>query len=152
MTLVATIRRTLTIPRDPDFIIGNADDVYLRRWWVIPRNRWFNVYLHHFLRSDDPRALHTHPWVNCSILLKGRYREHLAGGHVRDSRAGQVRFRLSGNLAHRVELTHGPVWTLFLTGPVYQEWGFLCPQGFIHWKRFVAVRPGGNSIGPGCDQ
>ena len=61
--------------RKPDFIIGPKDAPYLRRWWIIPRNRLFNIYLHQILRSDDDRALHDHPWINCSIILKGRYME-----------------------------------------------------------------------------
>jgi hypothetical protein len=75
--LIARVTR-----RAPDFLIGGADDPYIRRWWVIPRNRWFNVYLHQFLRSDDDRALHDHPWANCSILLRGATRAHgrRAGG------------------------------------------------------------------------
>src|SRR5690606_32105599 len=32
--------------RGPDVIIGGAHDPYLKRWWVIPRNRFFNIYLH----------------------------------------------------------------------------------------------------------
>jgi hypothetical protein len=135
--------------RAPDFIVGGADDPYLRRWWLIPRNRWCNVYLHHFLRSDDDRALHDHPWINCSILLRGLYREHTpAGSHIRAR--GDVVFRLPTS-AHRIELSDGPVWTLFLTGPRVREWGFLCPQGWIHWKRFVADSDRG-SVGKGCDQ
>lgn len=145
--------RTLTIPRAPDFTVGTVNVVYLKRWWVIPRNRWFNIYLHRFCRSDDPRALHDHPWVNLSILLRGRYREHLAGGVVNELRAGQWHFRRSGTIAHRIELIDGkPVWTLFITGPVYREWGFLCPQGFVHWKQFVTQRDGGNEVGPGCGE
>src|ERR1700710_2371105 len=69
--------------RKPDVLIGKQDDTYMRRWWVIPRNRWFNIYLHHFLRSDDDRALHDHPWCNLSILLSGSYLEHLTGGYVK---------------------------------------------------------------------
>ena len=57
--------------RTPDLVIGGWDDPYLLRWWLIPRNRWFNVYLHLFLRSDDDRALHDHPWFNLSFLLEG---------------------------------------------------------------------------------
>jgi len=37
--------------RKPDFVIGRAGAPYLERWWVIPRNRWFNIYLHHFLSA-----------------------------------------------------------------------------------------------------
>lgn len=57
--------------RAPDFVIGRTGDPYMERWWLIPRNRFFNIYLHRFWRSDDDRALHDHPWVNLSILLKG---------------------------------------------------------------------------------
>jgi hypothetical protein len=62
--------------RPPDYIIGPADGPYMRRWWLIPRNRLFNVYLHHIImRDDDARALHDHPWWNVSLVLKGGYWE-----------------------------------------------------------------------------
>src|SRR5882757_3663924 len=97
--------------RAPDVLIGKEDDTYMERWWVIPRNRVFNIYLHHFLRSDDDRALHCHPWMNCSILLQGRYTEHTiaAGGvhHRAEYTAGTIKFR-SAKYAHRIELTDGP--------------------------------------------
>lgn len=62
--------------RAPDVVIGEVHRPYLLRWWVIPRNPVFNVYLHRFMRSDDDRALHDHPWSNLSILLRGSYGEH----------------------------------------------------------------------------
>jgi hypothetical protein len=141
--------------RAPDVVIGGHDNPYLRRWFVIPRNRFFNVYLHEFLRSDDDRALHDHPWVNCSVLLRGGYVEHTiapGGIHVRTERwAGSVAFRMSGKTAHRIELPYGPCWTLFITGPRYRSWGFHCPeQGWVRWDRFTAPNDPG-SIGPGCD-
>jgi hypothetical protein len=49
--------------RQPDFVIGGPAAPYLRRHWLIPRNRFFNIYVHEFLRSDDDRALHDHPWL-----------------------------------------------------------------------------------------
>lgn len=61
--------------RKPDFTIGRTDDVYMRRWYVIPRNRWFNIYLHNIMCDDDTTALHDHPWWNISIVLKGGYWE-----------------------------------------------------------------------------
>lgn len=141
--------------RAPDFVIGGTERPYLRRWWLIPRNRLFNVYLHQFMRSDDDRALHDHPWANCSVLLRGYYVEHTidAGGiHRRSFRiAGDIVFRRSGRMAHRVELIDGPCWTIFITGPRYREWGFHCPeQGWIHWERFTATNDAG-AIGKGCD-
>ncbi len=141
--------------RAPDFVIGGGEDPYLRRWWVIPRNRFVNVYLHQFLRSDDDRALHDHPWANCSILLRGEYTEHTirAGGvHCAEvMRAGAVRVRLLGSMAHRIELHGGPCWTLFVTGPVYRRWGFHCRTRWVHWREFTA-RDDRGSIGRGCGE
>lgn len=148
--LIARVTR-----RPADFVIGGAERPYLRRWWVIPRNRFFNVYLHQFLRSDDDRALHDHPWANCSILLRGCYAEHtIAAGGIQKREvliAGEWRLRWTGRIAHRVELLGEPCWTLFITGPRYRSWGFHCPeQGWIHWERFTASDDPG-AVGKGCD-
>ena len=154
--IVRFLNRTLvarTMRRRPDFIIGRPGDDYLRRWFVIPRNAIFNIYLHQFIRSDDDRALHDHPWWNASILLDGEYVEHTipAGGvNVRNLyRAGDVKLR-SARAAHRVELVSGNCISLFVTGPRIREWGFHCPAGWRHWKQFTAPHNTGE-IGPGCD-
>lgn len=141
--------------RNPDVVIGGHDDPYLKRWFLIPRNPIFNIYLHHFLRSDDDRALHDHPWLSMSYLLCGTYLEHciLAGGINLKSeyKAGDCIVRLSGRYAHRIELHNGPVWTLFITGPRYRQWGFHCPDiGWRHWRDFTAEHDAGD-IGKGCD-
>lgn len=135
--------------REP-FVIGQ-DDPYLLRWFLIPRNPYLNVYLHKFLRSDDDRALHDHPWWFLSLLLKGGYIEHRDDGSVVRRKRGSVAVRRA-NMLHRVELVHGyksvwdaangvqpselPAWTLFFTGPKVREWGFKCPKGWLHWKEF----------------
>lgn len=142
--------RAIADRRAPDVVIGGPADPYLLRWWVIPRNPVFNVYLHLFLRSDDDRALHDHPWVNLSCLLEGSYTEHTAD-RANVLRAGDWRFRASGKISHRIELTDGPCWTLFVTGPRYRQWGFLCPRGWVHWKLFTASDDPG-AVGRGCDQ
>lgn len=135
--------------RPPDFVIGGIDRPYLLRWWLLPRNPVFNVYLHCFLRSDDDRALHDHPWLfNCSVLLDGKYLEHThAGTFLRH--AGDWKFRL-GPAAHRIELLDQTCWTVFITGPRVRKWGFLCPQGWVHWKQFTAPDDKG-AVGKGCD-
>lgn len=142
--------------RPPDVVIGGHDKPYLYRWFIIPRNRFLNIYLHRFMRSDDDRALHDHPWSNVSVLLRGRYVEHTiaAGGiHIRtERRAGNVKIRPSGTSAHRIELTDGDCWTLFMTGPRYRHWGFHCTdRGWVHWEDFTAPGAPGE-IGKGCDQ
>lgn len=158
--------------RPPNFVVG-ADDpqgAYLRRWYLIPRNRFLCIYLHHFLRDDDDRALHDHPWAWASLLLRGTYIEHTidAGGvhHKRERKAGSWKFSLPSR-AHRIELLRevvdngdpivqltdppAPCWTLFITGPRVREWGFHCPeQGWVHFLRFT--KPGSvGERGPGCE-
>lgn len=143
--------------RRPDFVIGNLDDPYLIRWWVIPRNRWFNIYLHEIRRSDDDRALHDHPWLNASIILQGGYFEHrIRAGGVEERllrMAGDVAFR-GPRAAHRLEVDRvlGSTITLFITGPIVRHWGFHCPQvGWRHWKDFTS-EDSSSTIGRGCGE
>lgn len=148
------LARCVANRRPPDFIIGGAESPYLLRWWLLPRNRWFNVYLHRFLRSDDDRALHDHPWWWLSWLLWGEYTEHTidAGGIHRRRIYTQGSIRARGpRSAHRVELHDGPCWTLFVTGPRVRDWGFHCAaEGWIPWQRFTAPGDSGRT-GPGCE-
>lgn len=58
-----------------DGINGGPRRPYLTRWHLIPRNRFFNVYLHFFVHGDDDRALHDHAWNSWSLILDGRYYE-----------------------------------------------------------------------------
>lgn len=125
--------------RPPDFVVGGMDNPYLLRWYVTPWRRWFldpatgktregltgwrrwaaavtsrlpNLYLHVFLRPDDDRALHDHPWAWVSWLLSGTYIEHTigAGGirHQRTRQAGSLRAAFARG-AHRVDLQALPV-------------------------------------------
>lgn len=137
--------------RPPDKIIGTN---YLSRWHTIPRNRFFNIYLHRFTGSDDDRALHDHPWHSVSILLKGSLFEIFKGRRTqgwydaRVIRRWRPIFR-GATFSHRLVLgMSGPAWTLFITGPVVREWGFWCPKGWVHWSKMTT--PEGESIG-GCE-
>lgn len=121
-----------TIQRKPDFIIGNPP--YMLRWYIIPRNKWFNIYLHKIVKSDDDRALHDHPWWSASFTLQGSCKEYTKRGTCRTIRKGMVTFR-SAEFAHRLELIE-TCWTLFITGPKLRHWGFHCPTGWIPWETF----------------
>ena len=149
--------------REPDRHIGGKENPYMRRWHIIPRNKWFNIYLHHFLRDDDDRALHDHPWHSLSIMLAGSYLEHLPGGVIRTVNAGSVKFRKATHM-HRIQLfkertyEHStvffrevprPVWTIFITGRKIREWGYDCPQGWKHNTAFNNPTDG-DLIGKGC--
>jgi hypothetical protein len=160
--------------RPADFVIGDPADPYMLRWWVIPRNRWFNIYLHKIRRPDDDRALHDHPWWNLSFVLKGGYTEVTPCSLCGDPNCAIPvrRWRGLGSLvlrraaaAHRLELAedtvwasafkvdkrYRPAWTLFITGPRFREWGFWCRKGWVVWTDFVDKTNTG-SVGRGCGE
>lgn len=62
--------------RTPDFVIAPHGKSVMDRWFLIPRNKWFNIYVHR-LNGADPQRVHDHPWWNISIMLKGRRWEHM---------------------------------------------------------------------------
>ena len=153
--LLKTIK-PISDKRPPDVVISGLDgSIYLRRWWIIPRNRWFNIYLHHFVSSDDDRALHDHPWINMSILIQGDYLEIVPGKNSSNPGIGEGNsrclLRREGHIyvrgpksLHRVLLhlddsleKEVPVWTLFITGPNVRVWGFQCKRGWVDWKTFT---------------
>ncbi len=139
--------------RTPDLVVGEPEYPYLRRWYIIPKNRWFNVYLHQFLKSDDDRALHDHPWVSLSYAVSGYAGEIYASLEVegvyylRTVRAGDFIFRRARH-THRMMIEDGPFVTLFITGPVVRNWGFWCPKGWVSQQEFLG--PDGKS-GKGCE-
>ncbi|OMC55404.1 hypothetical protein A5747_13505 [Mycobacterium sp. IS-836] len=136
---------------EPHDVIGEADDPYLLRWFVLPHNRLLKIYLHKFLRSDEDRALHDHPWWFFSWILKGEYLEHVpVDDPAAPSGVTGLRWRSRWSIAyrsadwtHRIQLLpdvagrEKPVWTLIITGPKLREWGFWCPKGWVHWRYFT---------------
>ena len=95
--------------------------------------------------------MHDHPWANVSVIIRGGYIEHTPEG-VFERHEGDVIERAATAL-HRLELLPGISRTisLFSTGPKVREWGFACPQGWVHWKDFCA--PGDSSkVGRGCGE
>lgn len=120
------------VKRKPDELVGGG---YMLRWHLIPRNRFFNIYLHNIKRSDRGLSLHDHPWWSMSIILRGAYREILVGSS-KIRRAGSFILRRPETF-HRLEaIDWGDIWTLFITGPRIREWGFMSPNGWVRWDRF----------------
>jgi hypothetical protein len=148
--------------RSPDFKIGpDKSAPYLSRWYVIPRNPLFNIYLHAIHKSDQDDALHDHPWWNVSIILENAYDEiigHVDGRHRVVREEGQIIFRL-GKTAHALILNRPfnqdeeYVLSLFLTGPRFRVWGFWCPQGWRDHITYNGKDKGGRGgEGMGCGE
>jgi hypothetical protein len=136
--------RTLCSGR-PHQIISDGQRPYLLRRYLLPPNRWLNLYLHTFVGSDDPRGLHDHPWPFASLILAGSYYETTSAGQQRRRRGTLAVHRATHR--HRVCLpvdTCGreiPCWTVIVTGPHRRQWGFWCPHRhradrFIPWQMF----------------
>lgn len=159
------------LDRPADFVIGGNDRPYLLRWWLVPRNPVFNVYLHCFLRDDDDRALHDHPWPSLSLSLGRPLQTEMNGVRIDPSahleevykdRRGDERHRTipfgalvwrGPKFAHRLIVPVAGVLTIFITGPRVRAWGFHCPQGWRHWKEFTGYAQHGDSarVGKGCE-
>lgn len=74
--------------RTADFVIRSNDEPVMSRWYLIPRNRWFNIYLHR-LDGADPQPVHDHPWASCSIMLKGERWEWVPSNPLTKWEVGQ---------------------------------------------------------------
>lgn len=135
---------TKRIPIGPN----SADPTYWR-WFVWPRNRFLNCYLHNF-HHDDPEDLHDHRMINISFLLQGSYYdEHflikptpglpLPRTERTLVKEWHFRFRLPSS-PHRVVLLRDadlkpiPSWSLFLGFPHWRNWGFWLQDGLgAYW-------------------
>lgn len=134
--------------KSPDFIIfGEDDQPYMLRWWVIPRNKYFNIYLHKVI-GDDDRAMHDHPWNSLGLILEGTYLEIIPiyqpiGRKMVDKSfggdklsQGRWKYRDTDFAHYLLKYDEEPVWTLFFTGPKKRDWGFYHPES-LNWVDHV---------------
>lgn len=147
-------------------------DAAVYRWWVIPRNRYFNIYLHKFMQ-DDKQHLHDHPWWNCSLpLIQGYFEKmfrhrprpgdtELPETFVRRCSPFHLYFRRPAT-PHQVIVdvddngNNVASWSLFFTGPKVRDWGFACrdKSGRYFWRPYYEyAKPGKDygQTGVGCE-
>jgi hypothetical protein len=141
-------------------VIVNCDgDPYLFRWYVF-RTRGIGLFIHKFVRSDEDRALHDHPWPFLVIPAWRGYIEHsevdalpevdpgawMRGSPPQIPRAVRVlpvvgtRLRRA-TYRHRVELLRCdgkelPAWSLFFRFREWRTWGFWPKAGFVAWNKW----------------
>lgn len=123
------------------------DGEYIDRWYIIPRNSFFNIYLHRYHGGDQFRYPHDHPWNSISIVLRGALIEenytHIAGWNSDFSCQVEVlkpfrpKYR-TAEAIHRVLLPdggEGKTWSLFITTRKRRGWGFWIDEGktFVPW-------------------
>jgi hypothetical protein len=138
------IMRVRDDPRTVNCKVGPEDDPLITRYFVIPRNRFLNVYLHSFHRSDRGE-LHDHRMGSISVVLQGRYFEQRFVTHPVEGEklplvmvVPVLRLRPVARRAttpHRVLVEDGTtVWSLFIGLPHIRNWGFWHEvRGRAHW-------------------
>lgn len=132
------------------YVIETDHQPYLTRVFLTPKVLGYRAMLHHFHRPDADRYLHNHPWRwALSFVLSGAYdEERLVPNPDPLSSAGGTfvkrlvrRFNtLTDRDYHRVTRLRGDVWTLFITGPRIQDWGFLIDGEHVPWREFLKDR------------
>lgn len=108
------------------------------------------IRIHRIMRSDRSDAFHDHPWSYLTVLLIGAYCEvrpvfkdgmykHNA---VRICIAGDALLRRADSWHRLVLFDNESCWTLFITGPKRQSWGFLEHlHAKTYWRDYVAKHP-----------
>lgn len=142
-----------------------ADNVYLVRYYLLPKGSPWQIYIHRFLRSDHD-VPHDHPFDFISILLKGGYYEFimkpsrkrdyedLKGAfsyHSVYNPEGSILVRQACHI-HKVKIDKSYSFedrktaplTLVLRSPRHQEWGFWTTLKFgsvywTPWKEYLGI-------------
>ena len=116
-------------------LIQRKDGVtYLHRRFLLPRNRFLNIYLHKFISSDEADALHDHPWHSLSFLIRGVVIEHTENG-LKVLIAPKIKFR-PASYKHRLTVLghpYKPAISILFTANTIRNWGFWCKEGFVQW-------------------
>ncbi len=109
---------------------------YLIRYYLLLRDRArfpFNVFIHKFVKGDDDKDVHDHPWGFAHIILSGGYWEYVLedpedenNTNVRKVWRGAGYWNIAGpDHRHRIELRPGTKpWTIFIPFKQSNEWGF----------------------------
>lgn len=149
MTLVS-LESVLDLLFRKKVIINCDHQPYLHRWFVV-RYAWLGIFIHKFIRSDEDRALHDHPWPFIVIPIWRGYIEHSEKqipflGNPKARLKTRVKRRVQPILGtrirpatfrHRVELLKDkPSWSIFIRFKRWREWGFWEKEGFVLWNKW----------------
>lgn len=158
--------------RTPYFHLQNSDGTpYMDRFWLFRLIRtlgdsqagagvdnahgWIAARVHHIRSSDEGRVFHDHPWPFITIILRGGYHELTPVDSLsldfqkRWHPAGSILFRRAEDW-HRLlidpERAGDETWTLFITLPKVQTWGFRVAGKKIPWRAYLSARQARNEI------
>ncbi len=118
------------------------DKLYLIRYYLISKNKYFNIYLHHILTDDFQEYYHDHPFKSLSIVLYPGYIEERPDMNTSYDFGYKVikqyYWKPGAFIYHPALEMHcinlykdKPSWSLFITGPIFRQWGFNNGRGWI---------------------
>lgn len=128
-------------------------DGYQERWWLqkYEEDQPLSMRIHHLLRSDTDKWLHSHPWPNISIGLSSGYWDITPADQAQNPSMdrehsvsvwcgpGTVIARKATD-RHRIEIPDGgEAWSLFIIGAWERDWGFHTADGFVYWRDYLGV-------------
>jgi hypothetical protein len=125
-------------------IVSKEGVVHFRRYRLIS-TRWFSLYIHQILKSDEDKHFHDHPWSFKSLLLKGSYEEWFRcppkfdATFYRRYKTGEV-VKHPAEDAHSLTLVTPEVWTLVLTTGHDRVWGYQTEKGWIDFKTYRQLK------------
>jgi len=100
--------------------LGEKSNPYLFRWTFIFFN--YSIRIHHWLRSDDKRFFHDHPYDFISIILKGKYTNVTPEGRFEVKQGSMWKSKAENR--HYLDIPKEGAWTLLLCGKPRIKWGF----------------------------
>lgn len=105
---------------------------YMYRW--VFNFKLFSIRIHHWIRSDDKRAFHSHPWNFITFVIKGSYIDVTPEGKE-TLKFGSIRYRKNHHM-HYVDVPKTGCWSILLTGNPNFKWGFLVNNKFIRKDKY----------------
>jgi hypothetical protein len=133
-------------------IKGADGSIYMYRYWLFNRcdsprhvKRWPSIRLHHIVRPDMDRHPHDHPWTWArTFVLRNWYAEEVPYNAVPPfvtatvtRKAGYTGVLRHGSYHRIAEVAEGGVWTLFVTGPKVDSWGFLVDGRRVEYRDYL---------------
>lgn len=100
--------------------LGRPECPYLYRWTLVILG--FSIRLHHWIKSDDRRFFHDHPWDFVSVPLWGTYTNVTPSGKFQARALRPWKFRAEER--HYLEIPKEGAWTLLLCSRPRKKWGF----------------------------
>lgn len=153
-------------PRVPvnHFDIMQQDGLYLRRFYLTPITWPVKLFIHKICLGDTDRDPHSHQWPFRSLILRGKYLEHVYHPNACDcgrlcARRYEQREAPTGTLlinaaehTHTIEIVR-PVWSLVFVGRKKMDWGFWImsrvkgkPDRFVPWEEYLGLKKPEESI------